>query len=231
MARLRIVPLGDQSVLAYAANESAAVRLAAAIRWADWPWLLDVVPAYASVGIHFDADRITYAEVARALHGLKVGPASAKSGARRYVIPCCYELGPDFEHVAKSKKLKPEKVIELHTGQDFSVYAVGFAPGFPYLGYLPAELTGVPRLASPRVRVPPGSVGLTGRQTGIYPLERPGGWSLIGRTPLTLVDIADGFFPLRVGDTVRFERIDEARYGELAGKRLTVAEPSAPASV
>jgi len=231
MARLRIVPLGDQAALAYAANESAAVRLAAAIRWADWPWLLDVVPAYASVGIHFDAEQTTYADVARALHALKVGPATAKSGARRYVIPCCYEMGPDLDHVAKATKLKPEKIIALHTGQDFSVYAVGFAPGFPYLGYLPEQLTGVPRLASPRLRVPPGSVGLTGRQTGIYPLERPGGWSLIGRTPLRLVDVAENFFPLRVGDTLRFERIDEVRYREWEGQRLKVAEPSAAASV
>jgi len=100
------------------------------------------------------------------------------------------------------------------------VYAVGFVPGFPYLGYLPAELCGVGRLPTPRLRVEPGSVGLTGRQTGLYPLARPGGWNLIGRTPLIVVDVADGFFPLRVGDAVRFERIDETRYRELEGERL-----------
>src|SRR5207244_10203223 len=93
-------------------------------------------------------------------------------------------------------------VIRLHTATPYTVYAIGFVPGFPYLGYLPPELCGVGRLPSPRVRVEPGSVGLTGRQTGIYPLARPGGWNLIGRTPLTVVDVADGFFPLRVGDAV-----------------------------
>jgi inhibitor of KinA len=92
-------------------------------------------------------------------------------------------------------------------------------PGFPYLGYLPAELCGVGRLPSPRTRVEPGSVGLTGRQTGIYPLPRPGGWNLIGRTPLTIVDVAAGFFPLRVGDRVQFARIDEKRFAELEGER------------
>jgi inhibitor of KinA len=105
------------------------------------------------------------------------------------------------------------------------VYAIGFVPGFPYLGYLPTELCGVGRLPSPRVRVEPGSVGLTGRQTGIYPLPRPGGWNLIGRTPLTIVDVASGFFPLRVGDSVRFERIDEKGYRELEGERLTADRP------
>ena len=96
----------------------------------------------------------------------------------------------------------------------------GFCPGFPYLGYLPDELCGVPRLASPRVRVEPGSVGLTGRQTGLYPLARPGGWNLIGRTPLTVVDVAAGYFPIRPGDRVRFRPVARAEYNTLAGERL-----------
>src|SRR5438477_375224 len=100
------------------------------------------------------------------------------------------------------------------------VAAVGFVPGFPYLGYLPPELCGVPRLATPRVRVEPGSVGVTGRQTAIYPRPSPGGWNLIGRTPLVIVDVAAGFFPLRVGDRVRFARIDDRRFRELEGERL-----------
>ena len=103
---------------------------------------------------------------------------------------------------------------------EYTVYAIGFCPGFPYLGYLPAPLCGVPRLASPRLRVEPGSVGLTGRQTGIYTEARPGGWNLIGRTPLVLVDVADGYFPLRTGDRVRFEPIDRADFVRLEGRRL-----------
>jgi len=86
-------------------------------------------------------------------------------------------------------------------------------------------LCGVGRLASPRMRVEPGSVGLTGRQTGIYPLARPGGWNIIGRTPLVIVDVAASFFPLRVGDTVRFTRIDEAEFRKLEGERLSPGEP------
>jgi inhibitor of KinA len=113
-----------------------------------------------------------------------------------------------------------EEVIRLHTTTEYTVYAIGFCPGFPYLGYLPAPLCAVPRLPSPRLRVEVGSVGVTGRQTGIYTEPRPGGWNLIGRTPLALVDVADGYFPLRTGDRVRFERIDEAEYRRLEGERL-----------
>jgi inhibitor of KinA len=122
--------------------------------------------------------------------------------------------------VARQTGLSAEEVIALHAGAEYTVYAIGFSPGFPYLGYLPPALCGVPRLEAPRLRVEPGSVGLTGRQTGIYPEARPGGWNLIGRTPLALVDVADGYFPLRTGDRVRFVRVDEAEFARLRGRRL-----------
>src|SRR5262249_6395078 len=125
-----------------------------------------------------------------------------------------------LERVARQTKLSAEEVIRLHTSTEYTIYAIGFCPGFPYLGYLPAALCGVPRLESPRLRVEPGSVGLTGRQTGIYTEERPGGWNLIGRTPLQLVDVAGGYFPLRTGDRVRFEAIDVVAFRELEGRRL-----------
>src|SRR4029077_12780703 len=120
-------------------------------------------------------------------------------------IPCCYDFQLDLDRVARHTGLRPDDVIRLHSETVYTVYAIGFCPGFPYLGYLPAALCGVPRLPSPRLRVEPGSVGLTGRQTGIYPLERPGGWNLLGRTPLQLVDVAEGYFPLRAGDRVQFQ--------------------------
>ena len=265
---IRLTPLGDQAVLAYLPDEAAAVRFAAAVREANPPWLHDVVPAYAGVGVFFDADQINTAGVMEWL--LREGEAPAepssdflpsprgggagggvpeqnltprppslkrkgeKDAARReprppkaYLVPVCYELQLDLPRVCDHTGLTPDDVIRLHTGTPFTVYAVGFVPGFPYMGYLPKELCGVGRLPSPRVRVEPGSVGLTGRQTGIYPLPRPGGWNLIGRTPLVIVDVAAGFFPLRVGDTVRFARIDEAEFRRLEGERLGSGEPGA----
>ena len=216
------VLLGDQALLAYLADEASAVRFAAEIRAANPPWLQDVVPAYASVGVFFDADAIGTAEVMAWLisPGLAPGTAPGESPGLTVTIPVCYEFAPDMSRVCEHTGLTSDAVICLHTSTEFTVYAIGFVPGFPYLGYLPTQLCGVGRLSSPRVRVEPGSVGLTGRQTGIYPLPRPGGWNLIGRTPLTIVDVAAGFFPLRVGDVVRFARIDEKRYRQLEGERL-----------
>lgn len=217
--RMKLLPLGEEAVLAYLPDEPAAVRFAAAVRAANPPWLHDVVPAYASVGVYFDADVAKSAEVVGWLEALTVSDNVVSVG-KAHFIPVCYELGPDLQAVREQLKLSADEVIRLHTTTQYTVYAIGFVPGFPYMGYLPAELCGVPRLASPRVRVPPGSVGVTGRQTGIYPLPRPGGWHLIGRTPLTLVDMADDYFPLRVGDRVRFERIDEGEFGRREGERL-----------
>lgn len=218
---MRITPLGDQAVLAYLPDEAAAVRFAAAVRGEAPEWLLDVVPAYASVGVFFDADRFSLRDVSSWLGRIDpgAGPTTAIPG-RLHTIPVCYERQQDLARVAEQTGLAADHVIERHAGTEYTVYAIGFVPGFPYLGYLPAELRGVSRLPSPRVRVEPGSVGLTGTQTGIYPLPRPGGWNLIGRTPLSLVDVADGYFPLRVGDRVRFRRIDENEYTRLDGERL-----------
>jgi inhibitor of KinA len=216
---VQLVPLGEEAVLAYLLDEAAAVRLAAAVRAAAPPWLHDVVPAYASVGVFFDADVIRTADVMGWLDALPVTDSGLSAGTR-HVLSVCYDLGPDLAAVAAHLRLSPEEVINLHTAAEYTVFAIGFVPGFPYLGYLPAELCGVPRLSSPRVRVEPGCVGVTGRQTGIYPLPRPGGWHLIGRTPLVIVDVAADYFPLRVGDTVRFERIGEAEFRRREGDRL-----------
>jgi inhibitor of KinA len=214
-------PLCDQAALAYFADEAAALRFAASVRRAGAAWLVDVVQAYTSVAVFFDLARTHYAAVAGELRRLDAASAGAEAGeGRLHCIPCCYEFQLDVARVTEHTGLAADEVVRLHTGAEYTVYAVGFCPGFPYLGYLPAPLCGVPRLETPRVRVEPGSVGLTGRQTGIYTEPRPGGWNLIGRTPLELVNVSDGYFPLRVGDRVRFERIDEAEFRRLQGERL-----------
>ncbi|HZT78721.1 MAG TPA: allophanate hydrolase subunit 1 [Gemmataceae bacterium] len=214
------VPLGDQAALAHFPDEAAALRFAAAVRRANPAWLVDVVGAYTSVAVFFDLGRTRFAEVAEQLRGLESAAGDGAAEGRLHRIPCCYEFQLDLARVAGHAGLAAEEVIRLHCETEYTVYAIGFCPGFPYLGYLPPALCGVPRLAAPRLRVEPGSVGLAGRQTGIYTEPRPGGWNLIGRTPLELVHVADGYFPLRTGDRVRFERIDEGEYRRLAGRRL-----------
>lgn len=219
LREVRLASLGDRALLVYLPDEATAVRFAAALEQLQFEWLVDLVPAYNSVGVHFDPDRANLQHVREALQRLTIA-STVQAVGRQHVIPCCYEMHLDLNRVAELTALSVEHIITLHTRTTYTVYAIGFCPGFPYLGYLPDELCGVPRLASPRLRLEPGSIGLTGRQTGVYPLVRPGGWNIIGRTPLELVNVADGYFPLRVGDAVHFERIDEADYRRLQGERL-----------
>jgi inhibitor of KinA len=212
-------PLGDQAALASFADEQSAWRFATAARRLNAPWLVDVVQAYTTTAVFYDLGRTNFAAVADVLRSLNVS-ASPTPESRLHQIPCCYELGLDWERVHSATGLSMDQVVRLHARTEYTVYAIGFSPGFPYLGYLPKKLCGVPRLPSPRVRVDAGSVGLTGRQTGIYPEERPGGWNLIGRTPLQIVDPTAGYFPLRTGDRVRFVPIDATAFRELLGRRL-----------
>jgi inhibitor of KinA len=217
---MRLLPLGDQAVLVYLNDELAALRLAAAVRRAEPLWVVDVVQAYTSVAVFFDLTKTDFAQAAERLEALVAEPAAASPESRQHCVPCCYELALDLRRVAEHTGRLQEEVIRLHAATVYTVYAIGFCPGFPYLGYLPSELSGVPRLPAPRLRVERGSVGLTGRQTGIYTEIRPGGWNIIGRTPLELVNVADGYFPLRTGDSVQFVRIDEREFRGLEGNRL-----------
>jgi inhibitor of KinA len=216
------LPLGDQAAMAYFPDEAAALHFAAAVRHANPPWLVDVVQAYNSVAVFFDLLQTNFSHLVPQLQELapeKVTQISVSEN-RRHRIPCCYELQLDVARVAQHVGLPADEIIRLHSEKEYTVYAIGFCPGFPYLGYLPPALCGVPRLDSPRKLLEAGSVGLTGRQTGIYTEPRPGGWNIIGRTPLELVHVADGYFPLRTGDKVQFIRIDEKEFERLRGQRL-----------
>ena len=181
-----------------------------------------MVQAYVSVAVYYDLLTIDYTAVADWLAQLERQSAEAPAPGRLHEIPCCYEFGLDFDRIRAHTGLSRDAIIALHVGTEYTVYAIGFCPGFPYLGYLPGSLAGVPRLESPRLKVEEGSVGLTGRQTGIYTEPRPGGWNLIGQTPLQLVDVRDEYFPLRTGDRVRFKQIDEREFAALKGERLAV---------
>jgi len=219
-------PLGDQAILIRFDDEAAAVTLAAHLRAAALPWIVDIVPAYVTVAVFFDPAQIRYQDAVEFLNEpaaqARDDPKSLACAAgsfRNFIIPCCYEMGEDLQLVAEQKQLTVEQLIALHTSIEFTVYAIGFCPGFPYLGYLPDELAGVPRLATPRLRTEPGSIAITGRQCGIYPLDRPGGWPVIGRTSLELVNLPAGFFVFLVGDRVQFQAIDEKLFHQLRGKR------------
>jgi inhibitor of KinA len=218
---LSLQPLGDQAILAYCDDEAAAFHFSAAVRAAAPTWLVDVVQAYTSVAVFFDFDQINWKDAVDYFQHLGAGTRERElAEGRLHTIPCCYDLQLDLERIRAHTGLDGDEIVRLHLKTTYRIYAIGFCPGFPYLGYLPEPLQGMPRLQTPRLRVAAGSVGLTGRQTGIYTEPRPGGWNLIGRTPLELVNLADGYFPLRTGDQVRFARIDQAEFTKLLGQRL-----------
>lgn len=221
---MRILPLGDAGLLVdlgHTIDIATHLRVRSAfdaLSAAEISGVIDIVPAYTGLAVHYDplafADR----------HGIDGSPPydrvrrrvvdvldSAVIGAQEVAqstveIPVHYggEYGPDLEHVARQAGIPAPEVIRLHASAEYTVYMIGFTPGFPYLGGLPAGLA-TPRRASPRHAVPAGSVGIGGSQTGIYPLETPGGWQIIGRTHERLFrPELDPPTLLRIGDRVRF---------------------------
>ena len=219
---MRFLPLGDTGVLIRVGSgideetQRAVRSVVAAIDAHPPPGVTDVVPAYDSIAVFHDgsSERAPHATAFAALCAAlrdRIATASAQPApdeSRLIEIPVRYggEHGPDLESVASHAHISTARAIELHTGAEYRVAMIGFAPGFPYLSGLPAELE-TPRRATPRTLVPAGSVGIAGMQTGIYPLATPGGWQLIGRTDVRLFDAAaDPPSLLRIGDRVRFRR-------------------------
>ena len=189
--------------------------LASALGKASLPGLGEAVPTYRSLLIHYDPLRLSCDEVKTFVSEVLQKCEEKPSFEPRVVeVPVVYggEFGPDIEFVAEHNGLSVEEVISLHSGAAYTVYMLGFAPGFAYLGGMP-EAIATPRLETPRTLVPAGSVGIAGEQTGIYPIATPGGWRLIGRTPLKLFDPEhDPPTLLKAGDLVRFVPISEGEY-------------------
>jgi inhibitor of KinA len=223
---MKFEALGDTAVVATLgsgidAKTLAAVRsLAASVSAAGREGIVDVVPAYATVTVFYEPSR--FAAEAQAFDAVcefvaacaKRKSAARASPARRVEIPVCYggEYGPDLGEVARHSKLAERDVILLHSNAEYLVHAIGFTPGFPYLGGLPKALR-VPRRDTPRASVPPGSVAIGGSQTGVYPVESPGGWQVIGRTPLSLFRAErEPAALLRPGDLVRFRVLTASEF-------------------
>jgi KipI family sensor histidine kinase inhibitor len=217
MVARSLEPLGDRAFLARFAAESAAGAWATAVRDRCWPGVIDVVLAYQSVAVFADPDQVDLSDLESRLRSL-VPDGEPCGHGKRVTIPVLYD-GADLPVVAARLESSPDQVIRLHSGVEYDVFAIGFLPGFPYAGYLPPALSGLPRRDAPRLRVPAGSVAIAGRQTAIYPGESPGGWHLLGTTPLRIAIPEEGYFPIRAGDRIQFEPISvdefEARRDEL----------------
>lgn len=180
--------------------------------------IVEIVPTYRSLMVHYKPLQIEYEKLIGILKKLESNLKNIDLPAPEVIeIPTLYggEYGPDIENVAKHNKLSIKEVIKIHTSKEYLIYMLGFTPGFSYLGGMDQRIA-TPRLQSPRTKIPGGSVGIAGEQTGIYPIDSPGGWQLIGRTPLNLFDPEkkDPIL-LKAGNYVAFKPIDEEEYKKM----------------
>ncbi len=179
------------------------------------PGVRELVPTYRSLSVFFDPAEVDVGKFIPVLESLAASTnEKAAPGGKVVVVPVCYggEFGPDMANVAAHNGLSEDEVVRLHTEPDYYCYMLGFTPGFSYLGGMNEKIA-TPRLENPRTLIPAGSVGIAGSQTGIYPIDSPGGWQLIGRTPLKLFDpLREPPTLLDAGLWVRFESISEEAY-------------------
>jgi len=222
-----IFPLGDSALTVDFGNiideetNKKVLHLFHQLRERQIPYVTDLVPAYSSLTVYYDLQLIynssrtafeTFAEAIENLAEEKSKPNHQAS--KRIDVPVCYEskYALDIYEIASKKNLSPEEVIAIHTSKTYRVYMLGFLPGFAYMGEVEEQIA-IPRKTEPRINVDPGSVGIAGKQTGIYPLASPGGWQIIGRTPVQLFKKDDAqpvlFEP---GDEVQFYSITEDEF-------------------
>ncbi len=227
MADVKFLLTGDTSLTVEFGNEiseqiNARIRaFGIALEESKIPGIIETVPTYRSITVHYDPGVIRYDQLVKQLQGLlgrldsiKIPPSTVLE------IPVLYggEMGPDLDFVAEHNGLSKEEVIRIHTSTEYLIYMLGFTPGFTYLGGMDEKIA-TPRLKTPRVKIPAGSVGIAGSQTGVYPIDSPGGWQLIGRTPVRMYD-ADRETPIlpEAGQYIKFYAIDQKEFDKIAAQ-------------
>jgi len=214
----RYLPFGDSALLIEFGDlislevNRKVIALYEAVLKAAVNGVEELVPTYRSLLVRYNPLKTTYEQLVFMIKDIENTLKELRVGeGRKIVIPVAYggEYGPDLTHVAQRHGLIEEQVVKIHSERGYRVYMIGFVAGFPYLGEVPDEIA-TPRLETPRLKVPAGSVGIAGKQTGIYPCEAPGGWRIIGRTPIKLFDpLQQPPALLKPGDTVKFKPISE----------------------
>lgn len=229
MQSIKMLPAGESGLVVEFGKSIDPVvnarvhRTAALINRTLGEYVREVVPTYRSLLVYFDPLVITRQELSKKISSLITVDdcAEAIAGEKEIIeIPVCYggEYGPDIGFVARHNGLTVEEVINIHTSTPYQVYMIGFTPGFPYLGGM-SEKIAAPRLEKPRTLIPAGSVGIAGSQTGFYPTASPGGWRLIGRTPVKGFDKDSPHpFPFKPGVYLRFVSVSEAEYLEIKAR-------------
>jgi inhibitor of KinA len=215
---MEIIPLGDCALIVRVGDSLGRVLAAAEkLEAAEIAGVAEIAPAFASVAVFLESPvdfETRVAAIRAALRGRKKRTSKIAPKPRLVEVPVCHdpEFALDLEVVAQHCRLSPNEIVRRHAAAHYRVRCVGFTPGFPFLAGLPRELA-TPRRQTPRTAVPEGSVAIGGVQTGVYPLRSPGGWNIIGRTPLALFDVSrEPAALLRAGDRVRFRAITREEF-------------------
>lgn len=224
-------PLGDHAVVIEvgkkidASSEQKVKAIVSRLEGESPSWMIEYIPAYTTVTLiysiqAFGRDELPYEVVCERIRELLADVKKSAAVQQKVVkIPVLYggEYGPDLDFVAEHNGLTVDEVIAIHTSGDYAVHMIGFAPGFPFIGGMSKQIA-APRRKTPRLKIPARSVGIAGIQTGVYPIETPGGWQLIGRTPLELfLPAEDPPSMLAAGDKIRFYKITSEEYEDLRG--------------
>lgn len=226
----KLFPLGDAALIVQFGDTISTdvhrnvAAFAQCLESQPFPGFIEAVPAYCTLTIYYNPTQVgerenaaPYEQVAQYLYPMAACiTTDTQQHARLVEVPVCYGglFGPDLEFVAQHSDLSAEEVVAIHAQREYLVYMIGFAPGFPYMGGMDSRIS-APRKEAPRSRIPAGTVGIANIQTGIYSLETPGGWQLIGRTPLTLFNHErEPASLLQAGDKVRFVPITSEEFGE-----------------
>lgn len=226
MPEARFLAAGDRALIVEYGreicelNNDCVSQLAAWLEKQNLEGVRELVPTYCSLMVCYDPALITYPKLVQRLKGFKPSMMGDGKGEKKiWEIPCVYD-GADLSSMEELCKLSKEEIIKLHSGRDYRIYMLGFLPGFVYLGGLDERIH-APRLTSPRTAIPAGSVAIGGGQTGIYPIVAPGGWRLLGRTPLKLYD-PDRAEPIlcKAGEYIRFVPITPERFAEIEQELL-----------
>lgn len=221
MRKLKFLPAGDCAIMVELGREidreinGQIRRMVLTLKEKKLEGIWDILPTYRSVLINYDPLVYTFDELKKLIEGIEFEESDELADTLRLIeIPTVYgdEFGPDLANVANHAGLSSDEVVRIHAGTDYLVYMMGFAPGFTYLGGLDERIA-TPRLETPRLKIPAGSVGIAGSQTGMYPSVSPGGWQLIGRTPINLYDDRrDPPVFIQAGDYIRYVPIEKDEF-------------------
>ncbi|MBR7554578.1 5-oxoprolinase subunit PxpB [Allobacillus sp. GCM10007491] len=227
MKSIRFMPLGDQAIIVSFGNglskqvNQRVQSFRHLLLRQKWPFIVDVVATFTNVTVFYNATKQSYPEVRNELKRLLEveNRFNTKKSVQNIYLPVLYD-GMDLERVSEKTGLSKKEIIHHHTNQAYPIYMVGFLPGFPYIGGFTEKLS-IPRLDKPRNQVPKGSVGIINSQSGIYPVSSPGGWNIIGTTPVELIRLDKKYpFYYQAGDYITFYPVDEDEYKSIRQNKL-----------